>query len=121
MKNLDDLISYSISKVIYPDKRKKLANNILICGGGSQLPGMIEEIEDRLIDRISHYDPSIERTEVIDTESRDIDPIATTWVGASVIPKLDIMKEYWIRRNKYLGNIIKKTRKPTAKNDIVIT
>jgi len=34
MKNLDDMISYSISKVIYPEKRKKLANNILIVGGG---------------------------------------------------------------------------------------
>ena len=76
---------------------------------------MNEEIEDRLIDRISFYDPSIERTEVIDTVSRDIDPIATTWVGASVIPKLDIMKEYWIRRNKYLGNIIKKSKKPAPK------
>lgn len=34
MQNLDDLICYSISKVIYPDKRKKLSDNILITGGG---------------------------------------------------------------------------------------
>ena len=35
MKNLDDLVCYSISKVIYPEKRKKLSNTILLCGGGS--------------------------------------------------------------------------------------
>jgi len=35
MKNLDELICYSISKVDHIEKRNKLANKILLCGGGA--------------------------------------------------------------------------------------
>lgn len=110
MKNLEEMICYSISKIIYPDKRKKLANNIVICGGGCQIKGFIEELEDHLIDRIQTYDPNIERTEVVHTSLRLIDPISVTWVGAAVLCKLDIMKEFWIRRDKYLAKIVKKKK-----------
>ena len=108
MKNLEEIICYSISKVIYPDKRKKLANAIVICGGGCQIKGFIEELEDHVIEKIQKYDPSISRTEVVQASLRKYDPISLAWVGATVICKLDIMKELWIRRDKYLAKIVKR-------------
>jgi actin-related protein len=43
-----------------------MANNILIIGGSAHLKGFVDELEDRLINKISHYDSEIERVEVID-------------------------------------------------------
>jgi actin-related protein 8 len=64
----------------------------------------IEELEDRLIEKISQYDPNIERVEVIDCLSRDILPMNLSWVGATVIPRLESMKDMWIMRERYIGN-----------------
>ena len=54
---------------------------------------------------------------------QDIDPINVVWVGASVIPKLDIMKEYWIRRDKYLAKLNRKRPlvKPLKPKNIMLS
>jgi hypothetical protein len=57
-----------------------MANSILIIGGSAHLKGMIDELEDRLINKISHYDSEIERVEVIDMTQKDILPINLSWV-----------------------------------------
>jgi actin-related protein len=43
-----------------------MANNIVLIGGGAKLHNLIEELEDRLINRISEFDPDIDRVEVLD-------------------------------------------------------
>jgi hypothetical protein len=57
-----------------------MANSILIIGGSAHMKGMIDELEDRLINKISHYDSEIERVEVIDMTQKDILPINLSWV-----------------------------------------
>ncbi len=57
-----------------------MANSILIIGGSAHMKGMIDELEDRLINKISHYDSEIERVEVIDITQKDILPINLSWV-----------------------------------------
>ncbi|KAL4510469.1 hypothetical protein ABPG72_004623 [Tetrahymena utriculariae] len=104
MVNLEDIISQSIANVKDPELRKKLANHILIIGGTSQTSKMVEELEDRLIEKISQYDYNIERVEVIDSLSKkEMYPSYLSWIGATVIPRLDSIKDLWINQNRWLG------------------
>jgi len=107
MQDLDDLICYSISQVTELEVRKKMANFILISGGGCQVLNTVEEFEDRLINTFSLYDSAIERVEVINPISRDVPQNAVSWVGGTVIQRLDSMKELWISRAKWLGDVEK--------------
>jgi actin-related protein len=62
----------------------------------------VDEIEDRLIDTFSTYDPTIERVEVINPINREVPPFAASWVGGTVIQRLESMKELWITRAKWV-------------------
>lgn len=103
MNNLEDMISYSIFQLKDAESRKKAANNIVITGGLSRTPFFVEELEDRLIERISKFDPNIERVEVIDYSKREFDNADMIWIGGSILPKLDCMKDSFISRNKWIG------------------
>jgi len=105
MQDLDHLICFSISQVSELEVRKKMANLILICGGGCQVEETVEEFEDRLINTFALYDPNIDRVEVLNPLNREVPPFAISWVGGTVIQRLDSMKELWITRAKWLGDI----------------
>jgi len=106
MQNLDHLICFSISQIQEFELRKKMANSILIIGGGAQVYSAVEELEDRLIDTISYYDNNIERVEVLNPYTiRETMPEAASWVGATVIQRIESMKELWITRGKWLGEV----------------
>jgi len=83
-----------------------MANNVIIIGGGSKMDKFIDELEDRLISYINVYCRAIERVEVMDPQLKEIDPINMSFVGATVIPKLDTIKELWISRNRWSGSCI---------------
>ena len=51
------------------------------------------------------YDSTVEKVEFIDLSSRDIQPIFASWIGGAVVPKLDVLKDLWIEKGKFLGNI----------------
>ena len=102
---LDDMISFSISQIKDAELRKKMANSILLLGGTSLMSKIIEELEDRLIEKIAQYEPTMERIEVIDTLSREIMPTNMSWVGATVIPRLDSARDLWISRKRWIGEV----------------
>lgn len=56
---LEDLICYSIVNIKDADFRKKMVNSILLVGGAAHMTGIVEVLEDRLIERINFYDNSI--------------------------------------------------------------
>jgi actin-related protein len=103
--NLEDIISYSIFQLKDGETRKKAANSIVITGGFARTPYFVEELEDRLIERIAKFDPNIDRVEVIDHSKREFDNAEITWVGASIIPKLDCMRDGFVSRNRWLGKV----------------
>jgi actin-related protein len=105
MQDLDDLICLSICQIPEGELRRKIANCILICGGGCQVIQTVDEIEDRLIDTFSTYDPTIERVEVINPLAREVPPFAASWVGGTVIQRLESMKELWITGAKWTGDV----------------
>ena len=68
--------------------------------------GFIETLEDRLIQVAEKFDSAIERVEVIDYEGkRDVRPLFLQWIGASVLPKLESMKDLWITKERWLNDI----------------
>ena len=60
-----------------------MANNILLIGGVASLKGFTDELEDKLINKFGIIDSSIERVEVLDYSSKDVNPIDVSWCGAT--------------------------------------
>lgn len=36
---------------------------------------------------------------------REISPIHASWLGGTVIPKLDSLRDLWIERTKFMGDM----------------
>ena len=103
--SIDDMICQSIIAVSNPELRKRLANAILIVGGGSKFKGMIDYLEDRLFEKLTVLDNQLERVEIINYPNVDMKTIS--WIGATIIPKLDSSKDMWILRDRWLGELEK--------------
>ena len=97
------MVCYSIANIKDADFRKKMANSILLVGGAAHLTGMVEVLEDRLIERRNLYDTTIERVEIVDIITREILPSQASWLGGSVLPKLDSLRDLWIERTRFIG------------------
>ena len=95
------MICSSIMSLSNGELRKKIANQILITGGGCKMKGFVDYIEDKLIDKLSELDPLIERIEVINMPNVDLKTLS--WIGASILPKIESTKDMWITRERWLG------------------
>jgi actin-related protein len=51
--DLDEMICRSISTIDNPDSRKKLANSIILIGGGSKLRKLTDSLEEAVMDRFT--------------------------------------------------------------------
>ena len=98
---IDDLICQSLMKVTNKDLRKKLANSIMLVGGTSKLKGFIDFLEDRLINKLSELDNEIERVEIFNYPTIDMKTLS--WIGGSILPKLESSKDMWIQKERWLG------------------
>ncbi len=105
LANLEDMICQSIMSVNNPEMRKKLANCIVLVGGGSKFKGIVDFIEDRLIDKLTTLDQEIDRVEIIQLPGVDMKTIH--WIGGTIIPKLDSSKDMWISRERWMGEFEK--------------
>ena len=98
---IDDLICQSLMSVQNKDLRKKLANSIMLVGGTSKLKGFIDFLEDRLINKLSELDNEIERVEIFNYPTIDMKTLS--WIGGSILPKLESAKDMWIQKERWLG------------------
>ena len=98
---IDDLICQSLMKVKNKELRKKLANSIMLVGGTAKMKGLIDILEDRLINKLSELDNEIERVEIFNYP--EIDMKTLTWIGGSILPKLESAKDMWIQKERWLG------------------
>ena len=98
---IDDLICQSLMSVPNKDLRKKLANSIMLVGGTSKLKGFIDFLEDRLINKLSELDNEIERVEIFNYPTIDMKTLS--WIGGSILPKLESSKDMWIQKERWLG------------------
>lgn len=81
------------------DQRRRYYSNILVVGGGGQLQKLNEEIINKLNTRLS-FEAEETHLEKVDMASdlmlREIQPIHAAWLGGTVIPKLDSLRDLWI-------------------------
>lgn len=65
--DLDEMICRSICAVDSVDVRKRLASQIVLCGGGAKTAGLVEWLEDTVFAKIreKRFDDSIESVEVL--------------------------------------------------------
>jgi hypothetical protein len=103
--SVEDMICQSIISVANPELRKRLANAILLVGGGVKFKGMIDFLEDRLIDKLTTLDNEIDRVEIIHYPT--VDSKTITWIGGSILPKLESSKDLWITRERWLSELEK--------------
>lgn len=103
--SIEDMICQSIMSVSSPELRKRLANAILLVGGSVKFKGMIDYLEDRLIDKLTVLDNEIDRVEIINFPH--VDSKTLTWIGGTIIPKLDSSKDMWISRDRWVIDIDK--------------
>jgi actin-related protein len=100
--SIEEMICQSIQSIPSSDGRKKIANSILLVGGGAKFRNFIDMLEDKLIEKLTAIDNEIDRVEVL-----NIEPKTITWIGGSIIPKLDSAKDMFISRERWMGEIEK--------------
>lgn len=99
---LEQMICQSITSIQTPEIRNKMASKILLTGGlvcATEYVDLVDIIEDRLIHTITQIDKNIEKVDVI--QIKDQDPKYFTWVGGSVIPRLETSKDMFVEREQY--------------------
>lgn len=101
--SLHEIIAQSIMTINNPELRKKFANSIILTGGVTKTQGFIGYLEEKLISKLCEHDSQMERVEVINLPT--FDGKTLTWIGASVLPKLETTKELWISRDKWIFDI----------------
>jgi actin-related protein len=63
--DLDEMICRSICTIDNIDSRKKMANSIILIGGGSKIKKLTDSLEEAVMDRFtSGFDKEIERVNV---------------------------------------------------------
>lgn len=64
--DLDDMVCRSICSFDNLEIRKKLANQIILVGGSTKLKGMVDVLEDQIMNKFTtSYDENIERVDII--------------------------------------------------------
>ena len=101
---IDTAILTSIAHGARGDERKSrdFLGGIMVVGGGSLVPGMLNALEDRL----KLLRPGYAKDIMVGAPPRELDPQVVPWKGGSVLGKLNTVNEVWIGRLEWdrLGN-----------------
>ncbi|KAG0291215.1 actin-like protein arp8 [Dissophora globulifera] len=93
---LDVVAAQSISNCGSEERSKKLYGSIILVGGGGLIKGFNRVLEDRLFQALPATLTTVEKVEVLPSP-RDMDPRLLVWKGASVLGKLEMAKELWVK------------------------
>eukprot|EP01112_Ceratiomyxa_fruticulosa_P018566 TRINITY_DN5962_c0_g1_i5.p1 TRINITY_DN5962_c0_g1~~TRINITY_DN5962_c0_g1_i5.p1 ORF type:complete len:571 (+),score=123.60 TRINITY_DN5962_c0_g1_i5:643-2355(+) len=100
---LDAAILKSVAAVERVELRRRLVSSIILTGGVSLTLGLINILEERLINTLPVDQDSIEKVEVLLPPTRkDIDPRFLGWRGGSVAASLESAREMWILRQEWV-------------------
>ena len=96
---LDQAILTSIDHGTRGEERKtrEFLGQIMVIGGGAQIPGFYAFLEQRL----KELRPGWAKDILIGTPPRELDPQGVIWKGASVFGKLGSSSDSWIGRMEY--------------------
>eukprot|EP01113_Clastostelium_recurvatum_P043137 TRINITY_DN7087_c0_g1_i2.p1 TRINITY_DN7087_c0_g1~~TRINITY_DN7087_c0_g1_i2.p1 ORF type:complete len:695 (-),score=213.09 TRINITY_DN7087_c0_g1_i2:31-1821(-) len=100
---LDDAIAKSISGVERVDARRRLCALILLCGGGSTIPGLADVLEEKLLYTLPMDADGMDKIEVLYPPLRkDVDPRFLMWRGGAIAGCLESGREMWVLRQEWL-------------------
>jgi len=108
--SIAEMICKSLMKVDDPELRQKLANSILLVGGSTKFKDLMDVLEERLVEKLGEFTNNIERVEVVNNSSAQkgsMDNRFLSWIGASVIPKIEITKDMFIPKEKWICDLPK--------------
>ena len=96
---LDTAILTSIVHGARNDERKTrdFLGGIMVIGGGAQIPGFLNALEERL----KHQRPGYAKDVMIGPPPRELDPQGVIWKGGSVFGKLSSTAELWVGRIEF--------------------
>ena len=93
---LHQLIHNSLSAVGDVDVRKELANNIVLCGGSSLLPGL----EKRISLEVTHMLTSTFKPKVL-ASKHSVERSCAAWIGGSILTNLGSFQQLWLSKDEY--------------------
>lgn len=96
---LDGAILTSIKHAARTDERKlrDFLGGIMVVGGGSQVPGFLAYLEERM----HALRPGYAKEIMIGAPPRELDPQVVVWKGCSVFGKLRATNDSWIGQMEY--------------------
>jgi actin-related protein len=103
---LEDIILASLMSIKDIENRKKFLGSILLVGGGGYLPQLGEETIRRVSKLFEKVELGGEKADQsTDLLLREIAPMHASWLGGTVLPKLDSLRDLWIEKGRYLGEM----------------
>ncbi|KDO33929.1 hypothetical protein SPRG_01808 [Saprolegnia parasitica CBS 223.65] len=77
------------------DVRRELLNNLILCGGGSALPGLTERVHWEM----SQLVPSSLKVRI--TQMTPVERKFSTWIGGSILASLGSFQQLWVSKREY--------------------
>eukprot|EP01135_Chromosphaera_perkinsii_P005043 Nk52_evm20s311 gene=Nk52_evmTU20s311 len=107
---LDEAIKFSISQCENPDTRKRMYASMLVAGGTHLIRGLAPVLEYRVNALLSSEEKKLlEGVEVL-ANPKGMDPLVLSWKGGSVISRLEVTKEQWIKQGEWLKKGVRNFR-----------
>jgi actin-related protein len=88
-------LTYNAIATVDPELRAGLANNVLLVGGGSLVPGLPQRLQGELAAII----PTAFRPRVV--FASHLERKFAPWIGGSVLVSLGNFQKLWISRSEY--------------------
>lgn len=99
MMGLSEAIVNSILLAGRMDLQKKLFSSIQLAGGSASIPGLIDAVEDRVLQAIPVHE-SIDTVEVLPPR---IETSMVAWKGGAILGILDFARDTWVQRDDWIG------------------
>ncbi|RHY67778.1 hypothetical protein DYB30_000682 [Aphanomyces astaci] len=78
------------------DVRKDLLNNLVLCGGGSSLPGLTERLHWEVSKLVPSATYKVRLTQVSSIEKK-----FSAWIGGSILASLGSFQQLWVSKREY--------------------
>jgi actin-related protein 8 len=112
---LDKAITASILAVPAPELRRRLATQVLLSGGGARVRGLVDEVEERLVNYLTTKDTRVEIVNVL-ANVKDVDPAHLAWRGATVVSWAESARDQWLSREEWASLGVRALRERAAWN-----
>ena len=90
----------SIATTTIEERIKRFASSLLIVGGTSNMKGIDFGIESRVKPLLQQQFPFVDKVQIV-PPPKDVENSNLAWNGMSVLSKLEVSNELWVRRDDF--------------------